>query len=167
VVKSGWKWSNFVVYLRCKREECKNLFLGEYRHNVDAKNRLRLPPKFKKEFLDGMVLTKGNGNCLFVMPKEQFSSVVAKLSEMPMFDSAIQKPIRMLFSSAVELEEDNQGRFLLPQHLKTYAKIDKNIVFVGVGTRVEIWAEDEWQKYNSDANMNIEQVFSVLGEHGI
>ena len=143
------------------------MFLGEYKHNCDDKNRLRLPPKFKKEISGGLILTKGNDGCLFIVPKNQFDSILEKINNLPMFDSRAQMPIRMLFSSAVELEEDNQGRFLLPANLKDFAKINKEVVFIGVGNRIELWSQEVWKNYSENANNNFDQIMSNLGEYGI
>lgn len=143
------------------------MFLGEYKYSCDDKNRLRLPPKFKKCLAEGVVLTKGNDGCIFVVPKNEFESIFEKVNNLPMFDSRAQKPLRMLFSSAVEVEEDNQGRFLLPLNLKEYAKINKDIVFIGVGNRIELWASEVWQEYNDNANSNFDQILSNLGDYGI
>jgi len=140
------------------------VFLGSYEHTVDSKNRLRLPKKFKRDFLGEVVLTKGNDACLFVLPKENFDDVFKKAENMPLFDSKAQKPLRLLFSSASVLEEDNQGRFLLPQSLKVYAGIEKEVVFVGVGSRIELWSKESWEKYSNGANFD--ETLKALGEYG-
>lgn len=143
------------------------MFLGEYKHACDDKNRLRLPPKFKKELTGSLVLTKGNDGCLFIVPKNQFEVILEKINNLPMFDSKAQLPIRMLFSSAVELQEDNQGRFLLPLNLKDFAKINKDVIFIGVGNRIELWSQENWNSYCEKANSNFDQILSNLGEYGI
>ena len=144
------------------------MFLGEYKHCLDGKNRFRIPPKFVKDFAsEGMVLTKGNDGCLFLLPKSQFAVVMEKTSSLPMFDKRAQMPLRMLFSSACELEGDNQGRVLLPANLKTFADIQRDIIFVGVGNRVEIWALEKWQEYTKNCSNNFDQIVSDLGEYGI
>lgn len=143
------------------------MFLGEYEHSCDSKNRLRIPSKFKKEFCEGAVLTKGNDGCLFLVDKNRFSKILESVSNLPMFDSKLQMPLRMLFSSAVEIEEDNQGRFLLPASLKNFANIQKDVVFVGVGNRVELWSKENWLDYSSKANASFDQILSSLGEYGI
>ena len=143
------------------------MFLGEYEHSCDSKNRLRIPSKFKKEFCEGAVLTKGNDGCLFLVDKNRFSKILESVSNLPMFDSKLQMPLRMLFSSAVEIEEDNQGRFLLPASLKNFANMQKDVVFVGVGNRVELWSKESWLDYSSKANASFDQILSSLGEYGI
>ncbi len=143
------------------------MFLGEFKHSVDNKNRLRIPPKFKKDLDCGLVLTKGNDGCLFIVTKKQFDNVLEKINSLPMFDSKLQMPLRLLFSSAMEIEEDNQGRFLLPANLKNFANIEKDVVFIGVGTRIELWANEKWQDYQSNTKNNFEEILSQLGEYGI
>jgi len=143
------------------------MFLGEYKHTCDDKNRLRLPPKFRPALTEGLVITKGNDGCLFIVPKNKFSEIFEKVNNLPMFDSKAQQPLRMLFSSAVEITEDNQGRFLLPISLKEFAKINKDVVFIGVGNRIELWSQEVWQAYSNNANNNFDQILSKLGEYGI
>ena len=141
------------------------MFLGEYRHSLDSKNRLRLPSRLKKEFSGEIVLTKGSDGCIFVLPKENFDSVFSHALSQPMFNSDIQRPLRVLFSSAVSLEEDNQGRFLLPAMLKSYAGIDKEVVFIGAGSRVEIWSREKWESYSSMSDFD--QLSKDLSSYGI
>ena len=143
------------------------MFLGTYEHAIDDKNRIRIPPKFRKEMQDGMVVSKGNDGCLFLLPKNQFEHVLIKTENVPMFDSSAQLPLRALFSSACEVEEDSQGRFLLPANLKSFANINKEIVFVGVGFRVEIWAKERWMEYSSNASKNFDNILEGLKNYGI
>lgn len=143
------------------------MFLGSYEHVIDAKNRLRIPPKFRKEMQEGMVISKGSDGCLFLLPKQQFDNVLNKASNIPMFDSKAQLPLRMLFSSATVVEEDSQGRFLLPLHLKNFGNIQKDIVFVGVGLRVEIWAKEIWVSYQEKAKDSFDNMLEGLNNYGI
>lgn len=143
------------------------MFLGEYSHSCDSKNRLRLPSKFKKESGSGFVLTKGSDGCVFVMPKDKLDSIFEKVNQLPMFDSSVQKPLRLLFSSACELEEDAQGRFLLPQSLKDFAGIKKEVVFVGTGTRIELWAKERWIDYSMKNLQDFETLAQELGRYGV
>lgn len=140
------------------------MLIGTYRHSVDAKKRMRMPSKFKAELGANFVITKGNSGNLFVFSNEQFSALYEKMVNLPLFDEEAQKPIRKFLSSAFEAEEDNQGRVLLPKELVKHAGIEKNMVFVGVGNRVEIWAEETWDKINSDDEDND---FSVLAKFGV
>lgn len=125
------------------------MLIGTYRHQIDEKKRMRVPAKLKSELGNNFIVTKGSNNCLFAFTEAEFNeSIINKSKGMAMFDANIQKPLRLLISSAFETEEDNQGRILIPQELREYAKIKKQIVFIGVGNRVEIWAEEVWNEYN-------------------
>ena len=143
------------------------MFLGEYDYKIDNKNRFRLPSKFKKEIEGNLVLTKGNDGCIFILTAEEFKALLRKSSELPMFDSSLQRPLRLLYSSASELEEDNQGRYLLPSNLKNYAKIDKDVVFVGVGTRIEMWSKDAWEQYSMREDESFDDLVKGLSDYGI
>ena len=125
------------------------MLIGTYRHQIDEKCRMRMPTKFKDELGANFIITKGTDNCLYAFNSEKFTELYNKLTNLAIFDSEVQKPIRMLLSSAFETEEDKQGRILIAKELREYAKITKNIVFIGSGNRVEIWAEEEWNAYNS------------------
>ena len=141
------------------------MLIGTYRHSVDAKKRMRMPSKFKAELGANFVITKGNSGNLFVFSNEQFSALYEKMVNLPLFDEEAQKPIRKFLSSAFEAEEDNQGRVLLPKELVKHAGIEKNMVFVGVGNRVEIWAEEIWEKMQEESDEKPD--FSVLAKLGV
>ena len=140
------------------------MLIGSYRHSLDAKKRTRIPSKFKSSLGANFIITKGNGNNLFVFSNEQFSALYEKMVALPLFDEEAQKPVRKFLSSAFEAEEDGQGRILLPKELITYAGIDKTIVLVGVGNRVEIWAEEVWEKESNDSENSD---FSILAKFGV
>ena len=140
------------------------MLIGTYRHSIDNKNRMRMPSKFKCELGANFVITKGTGNNLFVFSAEEFKTLYEKMTAIPLFDVEAQKPVRKFLSSAFDTEEDAQGRVLLPKELIAHAEITKNLVFVGVGNRVEIWAEEVWDKLEEDDEEND---FSVLAKFGV
>lgn len=140
------------------------MLIGSYRHSIDAKKRMRMPSKFKSSLGANFIITKGSGKQLFVFSNEEFSVLYEKMISLPLFDEEAQKPVRKFLSSAFETEEDGQGRVLLPKELISYAGITKNIVFVGVGNRVEIWAEELWEEENKDEEKSD---FSILAKYGV
>ena len=140
------------------------MLIGTYRHSIDSKKRMRMPSKFKCELGANFVITKGTGKNLFVFSAEEFKGLYEKMTAIPLFDVEAQKPVRKFLSSAFDMEEDAQGRVLLPKELVSYANITKNIVFVGVGNRVEIWAEELWEEESQD-DENTD--FSVLAKFGV
>lgn len=142
------------------------MLIGSYNHQLDAKNRFRIPTKFKTNLGSDLVVTKGTQHCLFLFSSEELNTdVVEKSKNISMFDETAQKSLRLLLSSAYELETDNQGRSLLPQSLKEFAKIKKDIIIIGVGSRVEIWAKEVWDDYNSGLEFDTE--LSNLKDYGV
>jgi len=143
------------------------MFFGEYSHSMDEKGRLRVPAKLKNLINGEYVVTKGTSSCLFLFPKAHFEQeFLTKLNNVPTFNTAQQKPIRLLLSSTYMVEEDGQGRFALPGYLKTFANLEKNVVFIGVGSRIEIWSEDAWNNYQGEAS-EFDDLSSALADAGI
>ena len=141
------------------------MFIGTYRHQFDEKSRLRMPTKFKEALGEGFIVAKGTNGCLFAFAKDEFEKLYNKLSEVSMFDLEAQKPVRALLASAFETEQDKQGRILLPQELRSYAKMQKNLVTIGVGNRVEIWAEEVFEAYNTEESYD--QAAASLSKYGV
>jgi len=136
------------------------LFKGEYNHQLDAKNRIRIPAKLKAELGVGYSITRGVDKCLYIIPKEEMDKLTSKLEQFDMYDAEKQKGIRSVLRLAYDPEEDNQGRIVLTEKLRSYAGIEKDIVFLGVGNRIEIWDEKEYEKYNE--NENFDNIVSSL-----
>ncbi|MCL2851216.1 MAG: division/cell wall cluster transcriptional repressor MraZ [Firmicutes bacterium] len=142
------------------------MLFGEYFHQVDQKGRVRIPAKLKIGLGENFLVTKGTNSCLFVFSKETLeTSLFSKLENVPLSDSSSSLPLRMLFSSASELDEDNQGRSLLPKNLRDFAKIKKDIVFLGVGNRAEIWAKEEYDRYIN--GVDFDNAMEELQKHGV
>ncbi len=143
------------------------MLLGTYYYSVDEKGRIRMPVKLKAQLGDNFVVTKGSNGCLFVFSQDELkSSIYDKLKELPLTAADAQKPLRMIMSSAFEVQEDSVGRFTLPAILREFAQITKNIVIIGVGARCEIWSEERWNEYN-DSEMSFDETFSKLGDFNI
>ena len=122
-----------------------NQFMGEYNHTMDAKGRLIVPAKFREAGGDRFIVTKGLDKCLFVFTQYKWSSVVESVSQMSLTSGNARKFSRFFIGSAGECEVDKQGRILVPASLRTYAGLEKEVVLVGVGSRVEIWNRDAWE----------------------
>ncbi len=119
---------------------------GECQLNMDVKGRMMVPVKFREELGDSFIITKGLDNCLFVFQKETWDELEAKINELPLADSRFIK--RLLIGSKEALEVDKQGRILVPATLRQHAKIEKDIVLIGLGNRAEIWSKAEWDAYS-------------------
>ena len=99
--------------------------------------------------------------------KKSIDEILEKIKTLPITATEAQKPLRMMLSSAFEVQEDSAGRFLLPQMLRDFAKISKNVVIIGVGTRVEIWSEETWNDYVSDSQEEFDKNFDLLKAYNI
>ena len=127
------------------------MFYGEYSHALDKKGRVIIPAKFrevvKEHFTEKFYLTRGLDGCLFVFTEESWKSQERKFREMPFTRGESRKFNRLYFSGACEAVCDKQGRILIPEYLKEYAKIKEEVVMIGVSDRIEIWAKENWEKF--------------------
>jgi len=143
------------------------LFMGEYQHNVDSKGRVILPAKFRELLGEMFVATKGLDRCLFIYPKEEWTILEEKLKKLPLAKQEARAFVRFFFSGAAELEFDKQGRVLLPNNLRDYAGLEKDIVVVGVSSRIEIWDKQAWIDYNNEIGPTVTQIAENLVDLGI
>jgi len=143
------------------------LFMGEFQHTVDKKGRLIMPARFREGLSQGFIVTKGLDHCLFVYPREEWFSIEKKLKTLPFTQKEARAFVRFFFSGAVECELDKQGRVLLPNNLREYAEIQKDVVVIGVSSRVEIWSKENWEKYSSEAELSYEEIAEKMVELGI
>ena len=141
------------------------MFFGEYYNKIDEKGRLRIPPKLKEQLGSKYLVTKGGNGCLFVFSGETVAKLEEKLSNIPLSDTQAQKPLRMLFSASFMVEEDNQGRFLIPPKLRAFAGLKSEAAIIGAGTRIEIWDSEKWTEYNSCEDFD--QMLSGLSKFGV
>lgn len=142
------------------------MFYGEYQHSVDVKGRVIVPAKFRDGLGEKFIVTKGLDNCLFAYSPEEWGNLETKLKSLPFTDKDVRAFVRFFFAGATECEVDKQGRILLPQNLREYAGLEKDIYVIGVSTRVEIWDKAKWENYSGDENMspdNIAEKMAMLG----
>ena len=125
-----------------------------YSHQLDAKNRMRIPAKLREELGEGYTITVGSGGCLYVYSAEQMKEVKKSLNKINSFRESQLKAARFILYNSWEAEEDKQGRILLPENLRKYAKIEKNVTVFKGPNCIEIWSEEVWNDYFSDVNFN-------------
>ena len=123
------------------------MLIGEYQHNIDPKGRVIVPAKFREDLGDGFYITKGLDGCLFVLSPSEWTRLQEKVSAMPV--SKARGLQRFFFSGAVEAEPDRQGRILIPQPLRDYAGLLKDVTFIGASSRAELWDTARWNTFNS------------------
>ena len=138
-----------------------------YTHQLDAKNRMRIPAKLREELGEGYSITVGSGGCLYVYTKEQMQEVKATLKNINSFREKQLKAARFILYNTWEAEEDKQGRILLPENLRKFAKIEKNVIVFKGPNCIEIWSEEVWNEYFNDVNFEeLADAIDLLKENG-
>lgn len=143
------------------------MLLGEFKHNIDSKNRLTIPAKLRVDLGEKPVLTRGLDSCLFIYHNRDWQLFLEKLSRLPLSIKKARDFKRFMLSGASEIEIDDVGRILIPDNLKKYAKFEKSVVVVGVSDRIELWSEDVWNKYISETEKVSGDIAEGLSEFGI
>ena len=143
------------------------MLIGEYEHSVDTKGRVIMPSKLREDMGEKFIITKGLDGCLFGFSKNEWQNFEEKLKTLPLTNKNARDFVRFFLSGAIECEIDRQGRFLIASNLREYAHMEKDIVIIGVGTRLEIWAKDKWKEYNSDKNISADEIAENMTLLGI
>lgn len=139
------------------------MLIGEYRHSVDGKGRLAIPVKFRTGLSKGLVVTRGVDRCLFVYPAETWKKLAGRLSSLPMNQKNTRAFLRLMLAGAMDAALDAQGRVMLPDYLRAYAGLGKNVVIAGVYDRLEIWDETGWRRYTKDAEQHSQDIAEAVG----
>lgn len=162
--ESGEEWWNVPSYPVCKRVGAIVMFMGEFNHSIDAKGRIIVPAKFREELGEEFVVTLGLDGCLFLYPNEEWEKFIAQLKGLPGSREARQLQ-RYFLAGAVNCEVDKQGRILIPAKLREHAMISKDVVFVGVLGKIEIWSKERWEANNDFGD--VEAMAENMTEFGI
>lgn len=140
------------------------MFMGEYDHTIDAKGRIIIPSKFREDLGEVFYITAGLDGCLYVYPQKEWQSLAEKFAKIPGNEEA-RRLQRFFFSKASECEVDKQGRILIPMKLREDAGLDKDIVFVGVLNKIEIWSKERLENNNNYDNVNA--IAEHMSQYGI
>jgi MraZ protein len=143
------------------------VFIGEYQHVLDTKKRVAVPAKFRTQFKKGIVVTRGLDGCLFIYTASEWEKIAEKLGSMPVGEKGTRSFIRMVLAGATDSKLDSQGRILIPEYLKEYAGLDKDVTIAGLFNRLEIWDTKTWDKYKKGAEKNQDEVAEQLGKLGM
>ncbi len=143
------------------------MFLGEYRHNFDAKGRVAVPAKFREQLTSGAIITRGLDNCLFIFPQKEWEALAGKLMALPLAQANSRAFVRLMMAGAANVEIDSQGRILVPDYLRTYANLKKEATIAGLYNRIEIWDSDAWVRYKQRTESASQEIAEKLGELGI
>ncbi len=140
------------------------MFFGEYLYKVDEKGRVPLPPKFRRQMKDGVILAKGMGEkCIAAYPVAEWERVSDSLAAKAVTQANLRKLNRAIFGSAFSTSFDGQGRVILPSSLREYAGIGDTAIVVGANKCVELWSEDEWKAEKTSAEEQASQIIESLG----
>jgi MraZ protein len=140
------------------------MFIGEFKHNLDPKNRLILPSKFRDTIGERFIVTCGLESCLVIYTEEGWQEYAEELQRLPYHKKDIRDYIRLVLSKAHEVETDLQGRFTIPPNLREFAELKKEVVVTGVFDKIEIWDRESWKNYSNGAIGTYEEKAEMIGE---
>ena len=144
------------------------MFIGEYNHNLDEKNRLMIPSKFREQLTNTFILTRGLDGCLVIYSIESWNNITSKLNTLPFTKKDARNFLRFIASNAIDLQFDKQGRIVIPNNLKIHAGLSKECVVIGTLDKIEIWSKENWDKFNLENKDKFELIAENLfnGESG-
>lgn len=143
------------------------MLIGHYVHGLDEKKRISIPSKWRSFLGKKVVVTSGFDKSLFVYNLKEWQKIADKLSSLSFTNKDTRSFTRFMLSNAFDTDLDSVGRILITDALKNFAGINKKVVLVGMHSRVEIWSEEEWEKYSKNNNKNADDVASKLSEIGV
>ena len=141
------------------------MLIGEYEHSLDAKGRMIMPAKLRADIGEKFILSKGLDGCLFAFSMQEWNNFEEKLKSLPLSDKNARSFVRFFLAGATECEIDKQGRFLIPNNLRVIANLEKEAIIIGVGTRLEIWNKETWEK--CDENISADEIAENMANLGI
>lgn len=143
------------------------MFIGEYLHNLDEKGRLAVPKKFRPDLAKGAVVTRGLDNCLFLYTKIEWKKLADKLATLPFSQANTRAFARLMLAGAMDVEVDKQGRMVLPEYLRGFAGLKKNVVVAGLYSRLELWDQGKWEEYKKKTEGESNQIAEQMFELGV
>ncbi len=143
------------------------MLIGEYSHTIDAKKRLAIPARLRRELGTKAVITRGLDNCLFIFPQKEWQKLVEKLSNLPFGERNSRSFVRLILAGATEVNLDSLGRVLVPDYLKNYAQLKKNVIIAGVYNRLEVWDKARWDMFKQQSEKEVDNMAERLGELGV
>lgn len=140
------------------------MLIGEYEHSLDSKNRIIMPSKFRDDIGEKFIVTKGLDGCLFAYSLQEWQNFEEKLRSLPLSSKDARAFSRFFFAGATDCLLDKQGRFLIPSNLIEFAGLEKDLVIVGMNSRIEIWSKSKWQDVDEQISADeIAEKMEMLG----
>lgn len=141
----------------------RSMFIGEFHHSLDDKGRIAIPAKFRASLAEGAVVTRGLDQSLFLYPKSAWESLASKIASLPLGQADTRAFARLMLAGAMDVEVDKSGRICVPEYLRQYAGLSKDIVIAGVYDRLELWDEPTWRAYAQRTEGDSGQIAERLG----
>jgi MraZ protein len=135
------------------------MFFGEYSYKIDEKGRVPVPPRFRRELKDGVVLSPGAEKCINIYPLSEWRKLTSSLTSGPLAPSKLRKLNRAIFATAFNIALDGQGRIALPVPLRDYAEIAEDVVIAGANNYLELWNSGLWEE---EKEMSQEQAWQII-----
>lgn len=143
------------------------MFIGEYKHTIDSKNRMTIPSKFQGQLSEGAIITRGLDNCLFVFTNEEWKRVAEQIKQQSFTTANARAFSRLMLAGAMDVKIDKQGRILIPTYLSEYANLGQKVVVAGLYDRLEIWNENDWEEYKKKTESNANDISEQMSNLGI
>ncbi len=143
------------------------MFIGEFHHTLDEKNRVSIPKKFRQDLDDGLVITRGLDGCLYIYTKKVWNEKAEQIAKLQMTKKAARAFQRHMFSGAMDMQIDKQGRIVIPDYLKKDSGINKRLVITGLYDRLEVWNEESWNEYLENNLKESDEIAESMSELGI
>ncbi len=141
--------------------------LGQYQVNVSEKGRVAFPKKLRQVLGSKIILTRGYEGCLIAVSEEKWQTLTEATEKKPFVSGPARDTVRFLLGNAASVELDDQGRFVVPTHLREYSEIKSKAVFLGLSKYVEVWSEDKWNEYQRYLSKNIDHISERLSEENV
>lgn len=140
------------------------MLIGEFEHSMDNKGRITMPAKLREDIGEKFIVTKGLDGCLFAFSIKEWSNFEEKLRTLPISNKDARLFTRFFFAGAIDCEIDKQGRFLITSNLREFANLEKDVIIIGMDSRIEIWSKEKWQKCDEDISADeIAEKMEMLG----
>ena len=143
------------------------MFIGEFSHTLDDKGRVAVPKKFRSALESGVVVTRGLDRCLFVYTALEWQKLAEKLSVLPFAQADARAFARLMLAGAMDTEVDKQGRMMLPEYLRRFAGLGKEVVVAGLYNRLEVWNKTDWEAYKQKTENESVNIAERLAELGV
>lgn len=143
------------------------MLIGEYQHTIDTKKRLAIPAKFRKDLGEQAVITKGLESCLVIYTLKEWAKQAEKLEALPNSQADARNYARVMLSGASDVGLDKLGRILIPDYLKNYAVLKKNVTLLGLSNKIEIWDTEKWEEHKKKTESSVGDIAERLKELGI